>query len=111
MDESTHSWKPALAEILLLRNATARVELDGHAYALYNLDGALYCTDDRCTHQEASLADGDLDTRRCAIECPLHGSAFELATGNVLSLPATEPVATYPVRVVDGTIEVAVHGS
>jgi len=86
----------------------ARVEIDGTPVAIFNLDGALYALDDTCSHQEASLSEGDLDTDRCAIECPLHGSSFDLRTGEPLSLPAVEPVHVHHVEVdADGTLRVA----
>ena len=71
---------------------------------VYNLDGELYAIEDRCSHDDGPLCEGDWDEDLCRVICPRHGSAFDLATGTPRSLPATEPVATYPVRVVDGTI-------
>jgi 3-phenylpropionate/trans-cinnamate dioxygenase ferredoxin component len=85
----------------------ARVEIDGVPVAIFNLDGDFFATDDTCTHQEASLSEGDLDLDRCAIECPLHGSAFDLRTGDVLSLPAVEPVRVHSVDIKDGVVRVA----
>lgn len=64
---------------------------------------------DTCSHEDFSLADGEVDTDRCEIECWRHGSFFSLATGAALSLPATMPVATYPVELHDGVIEVVVE--
>ncbi|MDQ6856821.1 MAG: bifunctional 3-phenylpropionate/cinnamic acid dioxygenase ferredoxin subunit [Candidatus Dormibacteraeota bacterium] len=85
----------------------ARVEIDEVPVAIFNLDGEFFCLDDTCSHAEASLSDGDLDTSRCAIECPLHGSAFSLRTGDPLSLPAVEPVRVHRVDTTDGVIRVA----
>jgi 3-phenylpropionate/trans-cinnamate dioxygenase ferredoxin subunit len=85
----------------------ARVEIDEVPVAIFNLDGEFFCLDDTCTHAEASLSDGDLDTSRCAIECPLHGSAFSLRTGEPLSLPAVEPVRVHQVDTSDGVIRVS----
>ncbi len=85
----------------------ARVEIDEVPVAIFNLDGEFFCLDDTCSHAEASLSDGDLDTSRCAIECPLHGSAFSLRTGEPLSLPAVEPVRVHQVDTSDGLIRVA----
>jgi 3-phenylpropionate/trans-cinnamate dioxygenase ferredoxin subunit len=85
----------------------ARVEIGELPVAIFNVEGELHCVDDTCTHQEASLSEGDLDVERCAIECPLHGSAFDLRTGEVLSLPAVEPVRVHRVEVSDGMIRVA----
>ncbi len=85
----------------------ARVEIDDVPVAIFNLDGELFCLDDTCSHAEASLSDGDLDSSRCAIECPLHGSAFSLRTGEPLSLPAVEPVRVHQVDTSDGLIRIA----
>ena len=85
----------------------ARVEIGDLPVAIFNVGGELHCVDDTCTHQEASLSEGDLDVERCAIECPLHGSAFDLRTGEVLSLPAVEPVRVHRVEEGEGVIRVA----
>jgi 3-phenylpropionate/trans-cinnamate dioxygenase ferredoxin subunit len=85
----------------------ARVEIDGVPVAIFNVEGEFFAVDDTCTHQEASLSEGDLDLDRCAIECPLHGSAFDLRTGEVLSLPAVEPVRVHRIEISDGVVRVA----
>ena len=87
----------------------ARVEIDEVPIAIFNVEGQLHCVDDTCTHQEASLSEGELDLERCAIECPLHGSAFDLRTGDPVSLPAVEPVRVHRVQVADGMIRVALN--
>jgi 3-phenylpropionate/trans-cinnamate dioxygenase ferredoxin subunit len=89
----------------------ARVEIDEVPVAIFNCDGTFYCLDDTCSHAEASLSDGDLDVSRCLIECPLHGSAFDLATGAPLSLPAVEPVRAHRVDTSEGTIRIALNES
>jgi len=71
---------------------------------VYNLEGQFYAIEDRCSHDDGPLCEGDWDEDRCCVVCPRHGSMFELSTGRPISLPATEPVETYPVRVVDGSI-------
>lgn len=75
---------------------TRRVAAGGETIALYNVDGAIYATDDICSHAEASLSDGWLEDYE--ITCPLHGAVFDVTTGKPLSLPATKPVRTFPVR-------------
>ena len=91
----------------------ARVEIDEIPVAIFNVDGIFYCLDDTCSHAEASLSDGDLDLERCAIECPLHGSAFDLRSGEPLTLPAVEPVRAHQVEVVSGDIRIklSAHGN
>jgi len=86
----------------------ARIEIDGVPVAIFNCDGTFYALDDTCSHAEASLSEGDLDTDRCAVECPLHGSTFDLRTGDALTLPAVEPVRAHHAEVAaDGTLRVA----
>ena len=78
---------------------------------VYNLDGELYAIEDRCSHDDGPLCEGDFDVDTGEVVCPRHGATFDVRTGRALTLPATEPVATYPVRVVDGMIKVDVSGS
>jgi nitrite reductase/ring-hydroxylating ferredoxin subunit len=81
-----------------------RVEIDDEPVAIWNVDGNYYATTDTCSHEEASLTEGDLWDE--VIECPLHGAQFDVRTGDVLSLPAIFPIATYPVRVENGAVYV-----
>ena len=73
---------------------------------VYNCGGTLYALEDRCSHDDGPLCEGDWDPDECRVICPRHGSAFDLATGRPLTLPAVEPVDTYPVVVVDGVVKV-----
>ena len=68
-------------------------------------DGVVYAIEDRCSHADEPLACGRI--RNGWIACPAHGARFDLATGEVLGPPATEPIRTYPVRIVEGIVEVA----
>jgi nitrite reductase/ring-hydroxylating ferredoxin subunit len=77
--------------------------------ALYNIDGEFFATDDTCTHEEASLTEGELFGD--IVECPLHGAAFNVRTGAVESFPAVLPLSTYEVRLVGDEIQVAVSPS
>ncbi len=80
----------------------------GRYVGVYNCAGSLYAIEDRCSHDDGPLCEGDWDEETCTVVCPRHGSAFELSTGVPRSLPAYEPVETFPVRVVDGTVFVDV---
>jgi 3-phenylpropionate/trans-cinnamate dioxygenase ferredoxin subunit len=80
------------------------VEVDGDAICLVRTGGEVYAVHDECTHAEVPLSEGEVDG--CAIECWMHGSRFDLRTGAALNPPATKPVRTYPVRVVDGHVQV-----
>lgn len=77
--------------------------------AIARCDGELYAITNICSHAHAYLSEGEVDTDECVIECPLHGARFDLATGRVRALPATEPITTFPVRVVNGMVEVQVN--
>jgi 3-phenylpropionate/trans-cinnamate dioxygenase ferredoxin component len=75
---------------------------------VYNCGGELYAIEDRCSHDDGPLCEGEWDEDRCRVVCPRHGSEFDLASGRPMSLPAYEPVATYPVHVVGGVVKVVV---
>jgi 3-phenylpropionate/trans-cinnamate dioxygenase ferredoxin component len=75
---------------------------------VYNCNGELYALEDRCSHDDGPLCEGDWEQDECRVICPRHGSAFDLRSGRPLTLPAIEPVATYPVSVVDGIVKVEV---
>jgi 3-phenylpropionate/trans-cinnamate dioxygenase ferredoxin subunit len=75
---------------------------------VYNCGGELYAIEDRCSHDDGPLCEGDWDEDTCRVVCPRHGSEFDLATGVPRSLPAYQPVQTYPVRIVDGMVKVDV---
>ena len=74
---------------------------NGATIGLYRCAGALYAIEDRCSHDDGPLCEGVWDADTCEVECPRHGSRFDLRTGIPLSLPAYLPVETYPVRVRD----------
>ena len=96
----------AVCSLTDLVNAEPRkAEVDGVTIAVILTDGELFAINDVCSHGAVSLAEGDVDG--CRLECWLHGSQFDLRTGRPLSLPATEPVAVYPVKVEDGTVFVS----
>jgi 3-phenylpropionate/trans-cinnamate dioxygenase ferredoxin subunit len=75
---------------------------------VYNCSGNLYAIEDRCTHDDGPLCEGDWDEETCRVVCPRHGAQFDLATGAALTLPAYQPVATYPVSIADGVVRVEV---
>src|SRR2546429_9655031 len=75
---------------------------------VYNCGGELLAIEDRCSHDDGPLCEGEWEEDECRVICPRHGSAFDLRTGTPLSLPAFEPVETYPVVVEDGIVKVEV---
>ena len=76
------------------------------ALGVYNLDGEYYAIEDRCSHDDGPLAEGDFDAEDAVVVCPRHGSRFDIRTGRPLTLPAYEPVDTCPVVVEDGWVKV-----
>ena len=78
------------------------------AIGVYNAGGELYAIEDRCSHDDGPLAEGDWDPEDLVAICPRHGSRFDIRTGRALSLPAYLPVETFPVKVVDGVVKVIV---
>jgi len=75
---------------------------------VYNADGDFYAIEDRCSHDDGPLAEGDWEPEECVAICPRHGARFDIRTGKALSLPAYLPVETFPVSVVDGVVKVTV---
>jgi len=72
---------------------------------LANVDGEFLAFQDTCTHEEASLTEGEIFDD--VVECPLHGAAFNIRSGAVESFPATQPLPTFDVRVVGDDVQVA----
>jgi 3-phenylpropionate/trans-cinnamate dioxygenase ferredoxin component len=89
----------------LADGATRLVNVAGVAVLLCHDHGQVYAIENRCSHLEEPLACGKI--KWGWIACPAHGARFDLATGEPMNPPATEPIRTFPVRVVDGMIEVA----
>jgi 3-phenylpropionate/trans-cinnamate dioxygenase ferredoxin subunit len=92
-----------------IESGTARkVDVDGHAIAVIRIDDDVYAIGDVCSHAEVSLSGGEVWCEEREIECPKHGSTFDLVTGEPQTLPATQPVPVYTVSVVDGQVVVTV---
>ena len=93
----------------LPRDRGVRVVIGEHRIAMFRIGEEVYAVGDRCSHAEASLSEGELwDT---TVECPRHGSEFDLKTGAPESLPATKPVPVYDVSIVDGTVYLELEAS
>ena len=90
----------------LAPGAARRFDVSGHRIALVRIDDTFYVLDDECSHEDYSLSEGEVWAAECEIECPRHGSMFDLRTGKPCSLPATQPVAVYEVKLEDGRVAV-----
>jgi 3-phenylpropionate/trans-cinnamate dioxygenase ferredoxin subunit len=75
---------------------------------VYNVDGQLYAIEDRCSHDDGPLCEGDFEPAEAVVICPRHGSRFDIRSGRALSLPAYLPVDTFEVKVEDGIARVVV---
>ncbi len=81
------------------QNGMRAFECNGRRIAVFNAASNYYATDDTCSHDDASLTDGWYEPEDETVECPMHGSRFNIKTGQALSLPAFAPIAVYPVRI------------
>jgi 3-phenylpropionate/trans-cinnamate dioxygenase ferredoxin subunit len=87
---SVNDVKPGMAK---------RVDVDGYRLCVVRVGDDWYVLGDECSHADYSLSEGDVWEDDREIECPKHGSTFSLATGDPQTLPATQPVPTFKVRV------------
>ena len=81
------------------------VHVKGREFALWNMEGQFHCIDDQCPHRGGPLGAGCLKDGE--VFCPLHGWGFDVRTGACTTRP-DRPVATYPVRIVDGWVEICI---
>ena len=84
------------------------VQVDGENICVVNVDGKYYAIGSICTHEGGPLADGALEDFE--VECPWHGSKFDIRTGEVMSPPASEPEPTYQVKVDGNSILIKKQG-
>ena len=85
------------------------VEWEDLEIGVFNCAGTVYAIEDRCSHDDGPLVEGELNQDACTIECPRHGSRFDLKTGKPLTLPAYVPVDTFSVLIEDETIKLEVE--
>lgn len=102
-------WIPVEAASGMKAGEVRRLVLHGTPIALFRLQDGFFAIGDTCSHAEASLAEGEIDADEGEVTCDRHGARFDIRTGKNLSLPATRPVPRFPVRVVDGRVEVQVE--
>ncbi|MCA1839326.1 MAG: non-heme iron oxygenase ferredoxin subunit [Actinobacteria bacterium] len=95
-------WVKVVAADELSAGSMKKVEVDEEDVVVANVGGEVLALSDICSHQYVNLSDGWIDSE--TVECPQHGSKFSLRTGEVLNPPATQPVATYDVKIEDGHI-------
>ena len=98
-------WIDAAAIDALPDDEVIGVDLDGKSLALYKVEGAVFATDNICTHGHARLCDGFLEGHE--IECPLHQGKFDIRDGRALCAPLSEDIKIYPVKIEGNRIFVA----
>ena len=103
----SEQWIRVASEEAVPEGDVVGVEAGGEEVALYKIAGAVYATDNTCTHGQARLCDGFVDGYE--IECPLHQGKFDVRSGKALCAPATEAIRSYPVKVEGGVVYVAVE--
>lgn len=82
------------------------LEVEGKSIVIFNLAGQYFAIADICTHDDGPLGDGDIEGYN--IVCPRHGGEFDIRTGQAVQMPAVVDIPAYPVRVVDGIIQVGI---
>jgi nitrite reductase/ring-hydroxylating ferredoxin subunit len=102
----TEKWFDVGPADIVAEGEVVAIDPGGKPVALFLLDGAHYAIHDLCTHGDALLSEGWVEDG--CIECPLHQGKFCIKTGEAMTAPVWEPVRTFPTRVVDGRVEVAV---
>ncbi len=85
-----------------------QLHVEGRVLVAVRIDETVYVLDDRCSHEEFSLSEGEVDVETAEIECARHGAMFRLSDGAAVTLPATRPVAHYDVQSNNGRLEVLV---
>ena len=84
------------------------VEFEGEKWGVFNCGGDILAIEDRCSHDDGPLAEGEFDAETCTVECPRHGSLFDLRTGKPKTLPAYVPVRASTGRVEDGEVKLEI---
>ncbi len=95
-------WTRACAVSELSDGAALSITIGSQPVCVARSQGKVYALRDVCSHAEIALSEGEVEDG--TIECWLHGSRFELATGRPIGLPANRPVPTYPVKVEGGDV-------
>jgi 3-phenylpropionate/trans-cinnamate dioxygenase ferredoxin subunit len=98
------SWTRAIAADDVEIGRVVVVEAGEARIAVCRTEDGFYAVDDVCSHDGGALDQGELFGDR--IECPRHGAQFDVKSGRALTLPAVRPIASYPVRVADGVVEI-----
>ena len=105
-EEINYEYYPVISLDDLIPGERIFIDVDNVAVVIFNIAGDVYAIEDRCTHDEGPLGEGEIEGFE--IICPRHGARFDVRDGRALTLPAIEPTRYFPVRIVDNQIEIGV---
>ena len=108
-DLNEYEFYPVVPVEDIPENDRLFIEINDEPIVILNIHGKLFAMADVCTHDNGPLGDGMLDDHQ--IICPRHGARFDVRSGEALTLPAVLDVPVYPIRVVDGQVEIGVKRS
>ena len=97
-------WINVFNENALMNGENSVIDLDGTDVAIFKIDDEFFAIEDVCSHDGTEIASGELDGDE--IICPRHGARFCIKTGAVKSAPAYEDIHSYPVRIVEGMVQI-----
>lgn len=97
-------WINVFNENALMNGENSVIDVDGTEVAVFKIEDEFYAIEDVCSHDGTEIASGELDGDE--IICPRHGARFCVKTGAVKSAPAYEDIHSYPVRIVDGMVQI-----
>lgn len=106
MDESKIEFVEIAPASELPNGERLFVEIEGKPLVIFNIAGQLFSIGDVCSHDDGPVGEGDIEGYN--ITCPRHGAEFDIRTGKVMQLPAVVDIPAYPVRVVDGMIQLGI---
>lgn len=99
-------WFPAALAAEFEQEPMKVVEIEGEMIVVCRVEGHFFAVEDRCSHDDGPLGEGDLEGHR--IICPRHGAAFDIATGAALTMPAVTPIRSFPVKIEDSRVLVGI---
>ena len=105
-DEKNYEYYPVISFDDLIPGERIFLDVDDMSVVLFNIAGDIYAIEDRCTHDDGPLGEGELEGYE--IICPRHGARFDVRDGQALTLPAIEPTRYFPTRIIENQIEIGI---
>jgi len=106
LEESEVEYVEVVPASELLNGERLFVEIADRPLVIFNIAGQFFSIGDVCSHDDGPVGEGDINGYN--ITCPRHGAEFDIRTGKVVQMPAVVDIPAYPVRVVDGMIQVGI---